>query len=84
MSLSLVNVIAYTIDCIVFAPKDAYLRWNKHYFYIFLSVKGCKLGCPAGVSPVLFNVYIDDLSCEEHIRGLSDLLVLCKLSSAGM
>ena len=31
------------IDCVVFAPKDAY-KIGKHFFYIFLCVKWCETG----------------------------------------
>ena len=79
----------------VFAPKDAF-KMGKHFFYIFLCVKGVK---PGGISsPVLFIVYMDDFNCalnRSNIGGriggdivnhlnYADDLCLIFLSSAGM
>ena len=44
----------------VFSPKNAY-KMGKHPFHIFCVSNGVKQG--GIISPVLFNVYMDDLSC---------------------
>ena len=57
----------------VFTPEDAYTM-GKHLFHIFLSMminlytNGVKQG--GMMFPVLFNVYIDELSCALNCTNI--------------
>ena len=79
----------------VFSPKDAY-KMGKHFSTSFCVSNGVKQG--GIISPVLFHVYMDDLSCVlnrsnigwrigrkivNHLSYADDLCLIC-LSSAGM
>ena len=75
-----------------YSLQKMHMRWGNTFSTSFCVSNGVKQG--GIISPVLFNVYMDDLSCElncsniggkivNHLSYADDLSLIC-LSSAGM